>query len=92
MGRAQGVAEHWGDPALQSTIKPGTADEGRGADGRRLVPPFFTLLPPPAVFWVLVGFFKDFLRWPSFKVFTEFVTTLLLLYVFGFLTPERVGL
>ena len=60
MGWAQGVAEQWGDPALQSTIQPGTADEGRGADGR-LALPLFMLLLLPAVFWVL-GFFGVFLR------------------------------
>ena len=70
MGWAQGVAERWGDPALQSTIQPGTADEGRGADGRLVLPLFMLLLP--AVFWVLglffffFFFFKIFLTWPSF--------------------------
>ena len=61
MGRAQGVAEQWGDPALQSTIQPGTADEGRGADGK-LVLPLSMLLLPPAVFWILGFFFFFFLK------------------------------
>ena len=32
-----------------------------------------------------------FLIWTTFKVFTEFVTILLLLYVFGFLASRRVA-
>ena len=37
-------------------------------------------------------FFKDFLMWTIFKVFIEFVTILLLFYVFCFSGPEACGI
>ena len=37
------------------------------------------------LFLLFIYFFKDFLVWTTFKVFTEFVTILLLLDVLGFL-------
>ena len=41
----------------------------------------------------MIFFFKIFffLMWTIFKVFTEFVTILLLFYVFGFLAVRHVG-
>ena len=42
--------------------------------------------------YISLFFLKDFLlMWTIFKVFIEFVTILLLFYVFSFLATRRVG-
>ena len=46
--------------------------------------------PPGKAEWTQKRFFKDFFIWTIFKVFTEFVTILLLFYVFeGFMWDFR---
>ena len=41
---------------------------------------------------IYIYFLKTFLMWTVFKVFTEFVTILLLFYIFGFFGQEACGI
>ena len=41
---------------------------------------------------IVLRVFKDFFMWTIFKVFIEFVTTLLLFFMFWFFGPEACGI